>query len=153
MSSDDALAVERRVRSLYTAIETGDLDLMGAVWADSDDVVCIHPGWPVVRGRSAMLRSWAVVMAGTPYVQFFLTDLVVDAKGDTAVVTCAESLLTGAEGSAEGFMGARAVSTKVLVRTSTGWRVTLHHSSPVMAGPGAGEPSASEGSAGEPEDI
>ncbi|RKS75278.1 ketosteroid isomerase-like protein [Motilibacter peucedani] len=133
--ADDARLVERVTRSLYTAIETADLDLMGAVWLESDDVVCVHPGWPAVRGRGQVLRSWAVVMAGTPYVQFFLTDLDVQVAGDTAVVTCSESLLTGAEGAAEGFVGAQAVSTKVLRRTPGGWRVALHHSSPVMGTP------------------
>ena len=135
MSTDDATTVERVTRSLYTAIETADLDLMGAIWLDGDDVVCVHPGWPAVRGRSAVMRSWAVVMAGTPYVQFFLTDLAVRVDGDTAVMTCAESLLTGADGGSEGFVGAQAVSTKVLRRTPGGWRIALHHSSPVMGTP------------------
>jgi ketosteroid isomerase-like protein len=141
--AEDARLVERVTRSLYTAIETADLDLMGAVWLESDDVVCVHPGWPAVRGRGPVLRSWAVVMAGTPYVQFFLTDLEVQVQGDTAVVTCAESLLTGAEGATEGFVGAQAVSTKVLRRTPGGWRVALHHSSPVMGTP-SGEPGDTE---------
>jgi ketosteroid isomerase-like protein len=136
MSPDtDARAVERAVRSLYTAVEHGDLDLMGALWLDAaagDEVVCIHPGWPAVRGRGSVLRSWAVVMAGTPYVQFFLTDLEVQVLGDTAIVTCAESMLTGDDDGA-GFVGAQAVSTKVLRRTSGGWRIQLHHSSPILA--------------------
>src|SRR3954451_8172659 len=109
---------------------------MGALWLDgpaADDLVCIHPGWPAVRGRSSVMRSWAVVMAGASYVQFFLTDLEVRVLGDTAVVTCAESMLTGDE-EGEGFVGAQAVSTKVLRRTPGGWRIQVHHSSPILAG-------------------
>ncbi|NHC15555.1 nuclear transport factor 2 family protein [Motilibacter deserti] len=136
MTADaDARSVERAVRSLYTAVEHGDLDLMGALWLDGtagDETVCIHPGWPAVRGRSSVLRSWAVVMAGTPYVQFFLTDLEVTVNGDTAVVTCAESMLTG-DDEGDGFVGAQAVSTKVLRRTPGGWRIQVHHSSPILA--------------------
>ena len=132
-TSDDAHAVERVTRSLYTAIETADLDLMSALWLDSDDILCVHPGWPALRGRSAVLRSWAVVMAGEPYVQFFLTDLETRISGDTAVVTCGESVLTGAPEPTQAFVGARAVSTKVLRRTADGWRVSLHHSSPVLS--------------------
>jgi ketosteroid isomerase-like protein len=80
------------------------------------------------------MRSWAVVMAGATYVQFFLTDLQASIDGDMAVVTCGESMLTAAEeGAADSFVGARAVSTKVLKRTPGGWRVTLHHSSPVLS--------------------
>ncbi|RZS79432.1 ketosteroid isomerase-like protein [Motilibacter rhizosphaerae] len=132
VGAEDRRAVERVTRSLYTAIETADLDLMQAVWLDSDDIVCVHPGWPALRGRGQVMRSWAVVMGGAPYVQFFLTDLETRIEGDTAVVTCGESMLTGAEGSEDGFVGARAVSTKVLTRTPGGWRVVVHHSSPVL---------------------
>jgi uncharacterized protein (TIGR02246 family) len=151
--SDDARAVERVTRTLYTAIETADLDLMAAVWLDSDEVVCVHPGWPVLRGRSAVMRSWAVVMAGAPYVQFFLTDLQTSVQGDTAVVTCAESLLTGAEGTTDSFVGARAVSTKVLRRTPGGWRVALHHSSPVLSRDEADDDEERDGGARDGEDA
>ena len=37
--------------------------------------VCVHPGWPPVPRPGQVLRSWALVMAGTPYIQFFLTDV------------------------------------------------------------------------------
>jgi ketosteroid isomerase-like protein len=130
--SEDARAAERVARSLRTAVETADLDLMGALWLEDDEVVCVHPGWPALHGRSPVMRSWAVVMAGAAYVQFFLTDISVSVDGDTAVVSCGESVLTGGEDVAEGFVSARAVATTVLRRTPAGWRVRLHHASPVI---------------------
>ena len=74
----DVREVEEVNRALYAAIENGDLDAMGALWAGDDDgdpSVCVHPGWDPVQGRARILRSWALVMAGTPYIQFFLTDV------------------------------------------------------------------------------
>ena len=45
---------------LYDAFETGDIDLMNALWLDGPDaatVTCVHPGWAPLHGRDAVLRS------------------------------------------------------------------------------------------------
>jgi ketosteroid isomerase-like protein len=143
--TQDEQAVEAANRALYTAVETADLDLMGALWLDTPyaaDVVCVHPGWSPLRGRAEVLRSWAAVMAGTGYVQFFLTDVAVRVGGDVAVVTCAENILTGVEdhaGSPAGFAGGRVVATNVFRRTTGGWRLWVHHASPIAASQEEGE--------------
>ena len=119
---------------LYAAFEEGDVDRMEAVWDDADDVVCVHPGWPMLRGRARVLRSWSVIMANTNYIQFFLTgvDAVIDA--DTAVVTCEENFLT-AVADPDGALSesAKVVSTNVFRRRDDGWKLWLHHGSPVLA--------------------
>ncbi len=127
----------------YTAFETGDLDLMGAVWVDGrpgEDAWCVHPGWSPIRGRSAILRSYAALMAGTTYIQFFLTDVGVAVNGDTAVVTCTENMLSaGADTPETSFAGGRAVATNVFVRAPDGWRLLVHHASPVLTRTGDGQ--------------
>lgn len=130
----------------YQAIESGDLSLMSSVWADSDDVVCVHPGQVPVRGRGAVLRSWALVMASASYIQFFLTDTSVALYGAAAVVSCTENVLTGLDAPEDepaGFAGGRAVATNVYVHTGSGWRLVAHHASPVLdhdeAGPARGD--------------
>ena len=122
--------VEAANAALYTAFETGDVDLMEAVWdaEEPDAVVCVHPGWPMLRGRTDVLRSWSAVMAGTDYIQFFLTDVQVARNGDTAVVTCTENVLT----SADVGDNATVVATNVFVRRQDGWRLLVHHGSPVL---------------------
>jgi ketosteroid isomerase-like protein len=132
----DVDAVEAANQALYAAVEEADLDAMGRLWADgalAESTVCVHPGWPPVVGRARVLRSWALVMAGTPYVQFFLTDVRVDVVGDVGIVTCAENILTevsAAEGG--GLSGGRVVTTNVFRRTPLGWRAWVHHASPVL---------------------
>jgi ketosteroid isomerase-like protein len=122
--------VESANAALYTAFETGDVDLMEAVWDDEEPaaLVCVHPGWPMLRGRTAVLRSWSAVMAGTAYIQFFLTDVQVVVSGDTAVVTCTENVLT----SADVGENTAVVATNVFVRRPSGWRLLVHHGSPVL---------------------
>ena len=129
-------AVEAANRALYSAVEDADLDAMGGLWADGElagSTVCVHPGWPPVVGRAAVLRSWALVMAGTPYVQFFLTDVRTEVVGDVGVVTCAENILTEVDpADGGGLSGGRVVTTNIFRRTDTGWRVWVHHASPVL---------------------
>ncbi len=130
MPTEDAGQVEAVNAALYAAFETADVDAMEAVWDDAEPaaVVCVHPGWPMLRGRAAVLRSWSAVMAGTDYIQFLLTDVHVVVEGDTAVVTCTENVLT----SADVGQNASVVATNVFRRRPGGWRLQVHHGSPVL---------------------
>lgn len=127
-------AVEARNAEFYAAFESGDLDAMTSIWLDDEQALCVHPGALPVRGTGAINRSWALIMANTPYIQFFLTDVEVSLRGDVASVTCTENVLTADEHSDDGsFSGAKAVATNVFVRTGETWRLWIHHASPVMS--------------------
>lgn len=124
-------AVEAANAEFYVAFEGADLDRMSALW-DVDGnapVSCVHPGWPLIRGRQRVLRSWAVIMANTTYIQFVLTDVAVNVVGELAVVTCDENILTSAEPADAG----QATATNVFRRRGDGWRLWVHHGSPVLA--------------------
>lgn len=131
-------AVTAANAAFYQAIEHADLDLMQALWLDEPgfEVHCVHPGTAPLRGRSEVLRSWAAVMAGVSYIQFFITDVAVQLAGDVALVTCQENVLTGVDspsGDPTGFAGGLAVATNVFRRTDAGWQMWLHHASPVLS--------------------
>ena len=147
MSAQPSAADQKAVESLeavnsalYAAVETGDFDAMTAMWVDgpyADSSVCVHPGWPPVVGRGQVLRAWALIMANTTYIQFFLTDVRSWVTGDVGVVSCQENILTGLDaGPADGvadLTGGRVVATNVFRLTPDGWRAWLHHASPVLA--------------------
>jgi ketosteroid isomerase-like protein len=122
--------------AFYEAVEEGDLDALGGIWVDGElsaGAVCVHPGMEPIRGRSAVLRSWAAVMAGTPYIQFVITDVAAAVVGGSAVVSCTENLLTAPEGMpVTSFAGGRAVATNVFRLGPDGWRLWVHHASPVL---------------------
>ncbi|MFF4170062.1 nuclear transport factor 2 family protein [Streptomyces sp. NPDC001744] len=144
----DETAVEAANTAFYEALENGDFETLSDLWlADGTPVTCVHPGWPVLTGRGEVLRSYALIMANTEYIQFFLTDLRISPAGDTALVTCTENILSG--GPAEDgddlgpLVGQLVVATNVFRRTPDGWRLWSHHASPVLAettGPDTGEP-------------
>ncbi|MEV0586928.1 nuclear transport factor 2 family protein [Nonomuraea sp. NPDC050310] len=133
--SVDTQAVETVNQAFYTAIENADLDKMTEVWAeDSADsqVSCVHPGWSLLAGRSEVLRSWALIMANTTYIQFVLTDVKTAVLGDLAVLTCVENILTAGDEGESSFAAGKVVASNVYVRTAEGWRLWMHHGSPVL---------------------
>ena len=123
--------VEAANAAFYAAFEQADVDAMAQVWDDEqpEALTCIHPGWPPLRGRTQVLRSWSALMATTEYIQFFLTDVTVAVEGDIAVVTCTENVLTAV--AVEDGAGA-AVATNVFRRRSDGWRLQVHHAGPLL---------------------
>lgn len=135
----DIQAVEQANTAFYEAMERGDFEELSGLWLPGEDltVSCVHPGWPVLTGRGEVLRSYALIMANTEYIQFFLTDVGVTMTDDTALVTCTENILSGGpaeEGNALGpLVGQLVVAINVFRRTSDGWKLWSHHGSPVLA--------------------
>jgi ketosteroid isomerase-like protein len=85
-SGSDVAAVEAANTAMYEAFETADVDRMARVWDEVDPrrwSACT-PAGRCCAGRDHVLRSWSAVMAGTDYIQFFLTDVQVSVLGDTA---------------------------------------------------------------------
>lgn len=135
MSQTDTELVEQANTAFYETMERGDFDELSDLWLD-DDISCIHPGWPVLTGRGEVLRSYALIMANTEYIQFFLTDVKVSVAGDTALVTCTENILSGGPAEDGGelgpLVGQLVVATNVFRRTLDGWKIWSHHGSPVL---------------------
>lgn len=127
-------AVEAANAAFYAAYEDADLDAMRGLWSEDAETTCVHPGALPVRGTSAIIRSWALVMAQTPYIQFFLTDVSVSLRDDVACLVCTENVLSADRGTAQdAFSGTKAVATNVFVRTPQGWRLWVRHVSPVLS--------------------
>ncbi|MFD3798722.1 nuclear transport factor 2 family protein [Streptomyces californicus] len=135
----DIAEVEAANTAFYEALERGDLDALTDSWLPGEEltVSCVHPGWPVLTGRRDVLRSYALIMANTDYIQFFLTDVNVTMTGETALVTCTENILSGGpaeDGDALGpLVGRLVVATNVFRHTADGWKLWSHHGSPVLA--------------------
>lgn len=134
MTASDIPDVEAANDTLYAAFESGDLDAMASLWVDGAlgaMARCIHPGSEVIVGREGILRSWALLMANTNYLQFIVTqtDTVVD--GDLAIVTCTENVLSS-DGDDDPLGAGRALATNGFIRVEGRWLMWLHHASGVM---------------------
>jgi ketosteroid isomerase-like protein len=113
-------------QAFYDAHEQRDIEAMRAVWEHSDRVVCVHPGWPILRTWRHVEDSWRRILEGPGRNQFILTNDAVAIDGDLAWVTLDENLV------AAGGTGTVA-ATNLYVRTGDRWLLVVHHGSPVMA--------------------
>lgn len=115
--------------SFYEAMQTGDLDRMMQVWADDEDIACVHPGGPRVVGTVAVRAAFEAVFASGP-VHISIEHV---RRMETAV--CAVHHVTekvqavGPEGTRTAFV----MATNVFLRTAQGWRMVAHHASPGSA--------------------
>ena len=57
------LSVLQVNEAFYKAIQDRDFIAMKGLWASSGPVAVVHPGWPQVLGRDAVLRSWKALLA------------------------------------------------------------------------------------------
>ena len=125
--NEDQTAVLATNQRLYDALEARDMAAMSAVWEQTDDVVCVHPGWTILRGWINVADSWDRILNGPGHNQFILTNTSVRVEGDTAWVVLDENLMT------DGHAGTIAC-TNVFRRDGDDWRMVVHHGSPVMSG-------------------
>lgn len=143
----DVEQVELANTAFYEAMERGDFEELSSLWLapldTSDDdfegegavVSCVHPGWPVLNGRGEVLRSYALIMANTEYIQFFLTDVRVSVSGDTALVTCTENILSGGPAPRTATSSARSSASSSSPRTCSAAPPTAGNSGRTTAPP------------------
>lgn len=125
---------ERRVREanarFYEALNALDLDAMDAVWADDAGAVCVHPGHEAIIGYERVRESWVLIFASTSSMSVNVSEEFVTVAGDVAWVACTEviSLMLDDE-----LISASAHATNIFRRSggTTGWRMVVHHASPV----------------------
>lgn len=119
-------------RRFYEALERLDMDAMDACWADDDAVGCVHPGGPWLRGRDAVMAGWEAIMANTGYMELEVADVEVAVDDPVARVTCVERITARAGEGASAT--AEVAATNLFVLGAMGWRIVLHHASPVVRG-------------------
>lgn len=118
-------------QAFYDAHEARDLDAMAEVWEHSDRAICVHPGWPILRGWAAVEESWRRIFAGPGRNQFILTGESVVIDGNVAWVTLEENLVDRGRTQA---VAATNVFAHTGGRLQDRWRLVAHHASPILTG-------------------
>lgn len=117
--------------AFYDAFEKSDLEAMMGVWADDDDIVCVHPGGPRVTGAEQVRESWRRLFASGESLRFRLRQQQT-LNGITLVVHSVYEHITVAN---ETRARAPLVATNIYMRTESGWRMVAHHASPAPITP------------------
>ena len=115
--------------SFYEAMQAGDIDRMMLVWADEEDIACVHPGGPRMVGSVAVRAGFEAVFASGP-VHVSIEHVRRMESAVCAVHHVTERVTaTGPDGPRTAFV----MATNVFLRTPQGWRMVAHHASPGMA--------------------
>ena len=58
--------------AFYLAFESKDIAAMENIWADQEDLYCLHPGWHPLTGRKDIIESWRRILTNTaqPQISF-----------------------------------------------------------------------------------
>ena len=114
--------------AFYEAFERHDLATMMTVWAEDDDIVCIHPQGPRLVGFEAVRDSWVQIFAGgTSRLRLRTTEARKYAGQTVAVHSVVEVLsVPGQQGPTQSVC-----ATNVYELTDAGWRMVSHHASPL----------------------
>jgi ketosteroid isomerase-like protein len=113
--------------AFYDAINRGDIDALMLLWADDDEIFCIHPGGPRLHGHGAIQASWEAILEHGG-LDIRPSQLHETHNLMSAVHTVIEGITSQAS------EPAHLVATNVYAKTPRGWRMVLHHVS-VAPGP------------------
>ena len=105
--------------SFYEAFRTRDLKRMDELWAREHAVAVIHPGWPALYGRSAVLESWSDILRGPSPPDISCFQPVPHVMGDVGFVICREKLPDG-----------NLIATNVFAREGGVWKLVHHQAGP-----------------------
>jgi uncharacterized protein (TIGR02246 family) len=121
----------------YEALQQADLDKLMALWADDDEIACVHPGGPRVAGHAAIRASFEAIFANGA-IPLQPKDVRRLHTLGSAVHHVVERIAIADE---QGARVAWVLATNVYVKTAQGWRLVVHHASPgsETAMPTAGE--------------
>jgi len=119
--------------AFYEALERGDLEAMMAVWAEDEDIVCVHPGGPRLCGPDQVRESWAQIFAAGRSPRVTITQQVAIRAMMIAVHSVHEEFALAGDDRPR----TPIVATNVYLRTAAGWRMIVHHASPGPASPQA----------------
>jgi uncharacterized protein (TIGR02246 family) len=110
----------------YEALQRADLERLMAVWADDDEIACVHPGGPRISGHAAIRASFEAIFANGPIPLQPRGVRRLQALG-CAVHHLVEHIRVV---EAPGERSAWVLATNVYVKTAQGWRMVAHHASP-----------------------
>jgi ketosteroid isomerase-like protein len=118
LDTDGVLAANA---AFYRAFADADLPTLDRIVARRHAVAVIHPGWPVVIGREAVMETWQMIFTEGPQPVRPVSPEVL-ALGDAALVIVYEK-------AGDVYLAA----SNLFVREDDEWRLACHQAGPISA--------------------
>jgi ketosteroid isomerase-like protein len=116
-------------QAFYKAFERADLAAMMAVWAEDEDIVCVHPGGARHTGVVEVRESWRKILAQSHGLQFHLVGNHVFSGRMISIHSVYEHVTVAGEKRPANPV----LATNIYLLTDRGWRMLMHHASPLAA--------------------
>ena len=116
--------------AFYTAFESRSLDGMMQVWADDEQIACIHPLAAPLNGRGAVAAGWRSMFEAAGQFRVQVERAHEIREPDLVVRIVREYLTIGHEAEPRPPI----LATNIYHRETDGWRMVLHHASPLQVG-------------------
>ncbi|MDR0234337.1 MAG: nuclear transport factor 2 family protein [Zoogloeaceae bacterium] len=111
--------------AFYKAVNHGNLNEFLAVWAEEEEVLCLHPSGNLLSSLESIRESWQEILGGAAKIRLHFRRISYWRASLIAVHHLIEELHSAQEDASGIFR-----VTHVFMRGSHGWRMTCRHSSP-----------------------
>jgi ketosteroid isomerase-like protein len=116
----DEAAILGANAAFYAAFSSRDAEAMARLWAEDDMISCIHPGWPAIVGRAAVVGSWRDILESPQSPGVVCHEPHALVAGNEGRVLCVEMI------------GTLALAASNHFRLIDGaWKLVHHQSSPI----------------------
>ena len=112
-------------QAFYDAFQRCNIEEMMAVWAEDENIVCIHPGGARLHGSDAIRNSWEQIFSDKPDWDFRLTHGQCVEDDLLSIHQVQENIYQRDQ--VQGVV----IATNLFHYTHQGWRMIMHHASPV----------------------
>lgn len=112
-------------KAFYRAFERADLAEMMAIWAEEEDIVCVHPGGGRHVGVVEVRDAWRQLFSNGPHFRFRL----VGARSYGSRTLSIHSIFEHITVVGDPRPATPVLATNIYLLTDRGWRMLMHHAS------------------------
>ncbi|MGS0741005.1 YybH family protein [Glaciimonas sp. GG7] len=110
--------------AFYDALGSADIEAMMALWADDEEIVCVHPGAPRLIGHAAIRGAYETLFErGGVHIR---TRKI---HASHTMTSSIHNLIEDVNRSGEQVTEMHILTTNAYIKTPKGWRIVLHHAS------------------------
>jgi ketosteroid isomerase-like protein len=117
-------------KNFYESFSRANIDEMMSSWCEDEEVCCVHPGAAPMYGYAAVRSAWAAIFRNSPAMRLEIHSEHWNTTIGMAIQQAIEWVYVGTEEQPR----APVFVTNAFLRTPQGWRMIVHHASPVQAG-------------------
>lgn len=111
-------------KAFYDAVSRSDIEAVMALWADDEEIVCIHPGSSRLVGHATIRASFeSMFERGAVQIR------PVQVHVSRTMMTEVHNIIEEIQRTSEQAPDIHILCTNIYIKTARGWQMTLHHAS------------------------